>query len=105
MDFKTMVASDLQEVFLNLDEFGEEHEIDGNIVVCVIDSDGLREKQGGTSKALSEADKMIYARIEDLPFQKGYGDTLMVDGVPYIVNTWDEDMGIATISLMFTFNA
>lgn len=105
MNFKEMVKSDIDSVFLNLEEYGEEHEINGEVVICVIDSDNIREKQGGTSKALSEADMMIFARTEDLSNQKGYGDTLILDGVPYIVQTWDDAMGMTTITLKITFNS
>lgn len=103
--FKDMVNSDLENVFLNLDEFGEEHDIDGKTVVCVVDDEGLSEKQGGSESVISNAEKMIFAKSEDLPMPKGYGSTLMLDGVPYIVNKWNEDMGIATIILSITFNS
>lgn len=103
--FKEMVASDLEKVFLNIDEFGEEHEIDGKKIICVIDDNALRKRQGGTENAIANAEKMIFARSEELPVPKGYGAELMLDGIPYIVNTWDEDMGLATIVLSITFNA
>lgn len=104
MDFKEMLNFDLENTFLNLEEFGEEHEIDGENVVCVIDSDNLREKQGLASKAIAEADKMLFVKSEDVPYQKGYGETLMLDGVPYVVQTWDSNMGLTTITLTIAFS-
>lgn len=103
MNFKEMVKVDIDSVLMNLEEFGEEHEIDGRKVICTVDSDNLREKQGGASKAIAEADKMIFVSTNDVQL-KGSGDTLMLDGVPYIVQTWDEDMGITAITLTFSFN-
>lgn len=102
MNFKEMAAADLDNVFLNLDEFGEEHEIEGSIVICIIGSDLLRNKQEGTYYVLTDAEKMLLAKSEDLPSPKGYGDTLMVDGIPYIVQSWKEDMGLTTVTLGIT---
>lgn len=101
--FKDMVSRD-RDVFLNLDELGEEHEVAGETITCVFDDKALRERQGGAELAVAESSILLYAKCEDLPGRKGFGAELMVDGRPYIVNTWDEDMGIATIALSATFN-
>ena len=103
--FKDMVASDINSVFLNLDELGEEHTIDGRIVVCIIDEDGLQDRQGGAQYAVGQSTLNLYAKSEDLPDRKGYGAELLVDGVPYMINTWDENMGMATINLFITWNS
>ena len=103
--FKDMVASDIDSVFLNLDELGEEHEIDGNIITCIIDEDGLLDRQGGATWAVGQSSKTLYAKCDDLPDRKGYGSELMVDGVPYMINTWYENSGMATISLFISVNS
>lgn len=101
--FKDMVAKD-RDIFLNLEELGEEHDVSGNIITCVLDDKALRERQGGAELAVAESSILLYARCEDLPGRKGFGAELMVDGRPYFVNTWDEDMGIATVTLSATIN-
>lgn len=103
--FKDMVAADIDSVFLNLDELGEEHEIDGRTVTCIIDEDGLLDRQGGATWAVGQSTKNVYAKCDDLPDRKGYGSELMVDGVPYMINTWQESMGMATINLFITVNS
>ena len=35
--FKDFVAADVQNVFINLDEFSEEHEIGHEVVPCILD--------------------------------------------------------------------
>ena len=35
--FKDFVAADVQNVFINLDEFAEEHEIGHEVVPCILD--------------------------------------------------------------------
>lgn len=101
--FKEMVAKD-RDIFLNLDELGEEHDVSDKTIICVIDDEALRKRQGGAELAVAESSILLYAKCEDLPSRKGFGAELMVDGRPYIVNTWDEDMGMATIALSVTIN-
>ena len=101
--FKDMVAKD-RDIVLNLDELGEEHEIDGKTVICVVDDKTLRDRQGGAEYAIGTAYMYIFAKCEDLPPRRGYGYELMVDGIPYQVETWDEDMGLASIALFLSVN-
>lgn len=103
-DFKDMVLKD-RDIVLNLKELGEEHDIDGETVVCVIDENELKEPRGGIDYTVSQSDRIIFAKCEDLPKRKGYGAELMVDGVPYLVQSWGECMGMATIALSITFNS
>lgn len=101
--FKDIVAKD-RDIFLNLDELGEEHDVSGTTITCVFDDQALRERQGGTELAVAESSILLFAKCEDLPSRKGFGSELMVDGRPYIVITWDEDMGMATVTLSITGN-
>lgn len=101
--FKDMVAKD-RDIFLNLDELGEEHDVSDKTIICVFDDKTLRERQGGAELAVAESSILLYAKCEDLPSRKGFGAELMVDGRPYMVNTWDEDMGMATVTLSTTIN-
>ena len=101
--FKDMVAKD-RDIFLNLDELGEEHDVADKTIICVFDDKTLRERQGGAELAVAESSILLYAKCEDLPSRKGFGAELMVDGRPYMVNTWDEDMGIATVTLSITIS-
>lgn len=102
--FKDMVSRD-RDILLNLDELGEEHDIDGRGIVCVIDTMELKEAQGGIDYAVSQSNQIVFAKCEDLPKRKGYGAELMVDGVPFIVQSWNESMGMAEIVLSIIFNA
>ena len=101
--FKDMVAKD-RDILLNADEFGEEHEIDGKNVVCVIYDSELKESAGAAEYSVSKSCKTLFAKCEDLPKKKGYGAELMVDGIPYMVQTWGEDMGMSEIVLSIAFS-
>jgi hypothetical protein len=98
MNFKETVARD-RALFLNPDEFGEEHRIDGKMVTVVLDDNALKERQGGAELSVAESSLLIYAAVEDLPTPKAPGAGMNVDGREYIVDDWSIDMGIATVAL------
>lgn len=97
--FKDMVEADRRHVFLDLDEFGEEHRVEGKTITVVLDDNALRERQGGQELSVAESSLLLYAAVEDLPPRRPAGEGLNVDGREYIINDWSEDMGIATIAL------
>ena len=45
MNFKEMVANDIGNVFLNIDEFGTTHTFNGREIKCVIDEESFQEKE------------------------------------------------------------
>jgi hypothetical protein len=96
--FKDMVKAD-RGIFLNIDEFGEVHKVEGKSITVVIDDDKLRERQGGAEVGVAESSLLLFAYVEDLPPRRGAGESLNVDGREYIVNDWSEDMGVAQIAL------
>lgn len=97
--FKEMVTKDVRSTFLNLEEFGEEHRVEGKTITAVIDENALKERQGGQELSVAESSLLLYAAVEDLPARRPAGEGLNVDGREYIVNDWSEDMGIATVAL------
>jgi len=98
MSFKEMVERD-RAVFLNLDEFGEVHRVEGRNITVMIDDNTLRERQGGAEVGVAESSLLLFARVEDLPERRGAGESINVDGREYIVDDWSEDMGIAQLAL------
>ena len=97
--FKEMVTKDVRSTFLNLEEFGEEHRVEGKTITAVIDENALKERQGGQELSVAESSLLLCAAVEDLPARRPAGEGLNVDGREYIVNDWSEDMGIATVAL------
>lgn len=96
--FREMVKVDRDAVFLNPEEFGDPHTIDGRQVMAVVN--GLRiAKSGMSAAALAGAEVIVFAKNEDLPAPRAEGDTLNVDGRMFIVVSWRVDCGMAEISL------
>ena len=102
MGFKDMVARDRMAVFLDLDTFGERLRVEGKEITVVLDTDTLKEKQGGQDLAVAESSTLFYARTEDLPKRRPVGTSLNVNGRECIIDDWQEDMGISTIVLRET---
>lgn len=97
--FKDQVSEDRMYVFLNLDFFGEMFRIEGKEIPIVLDNDELKERQGGQDLAVAESATLFYARVEDLPRRRAAGESLNVNGRECIIDDWQEDMGIATVTL------
>lgn len=97
--FKDMVSHDISNVFLNIDIFGTEYQIEGKKTKIVIDDDELKERQGGQDVAVAESSVLFYARTKDLPKRKLPGSNLNYRGCEYLIDLWQDDMGLSTIAL------
>lgn len=96
--FKDIVNSDL-DIFLNTDEFAEEHKIDGVLTKIVIDAEGLAENQKGTRMAISESSLKFFAKTSDLGKIRLPGQKISFDNKLYVVDAWDENMGLTSVFL------
>ena len=97
--FKAMVDDDRLNVFLDVDFFGELYCIEWKEIPIVIDNDELKERQAGQDIAIAESATLFYARVEDLPPRRAPGENLNVNGRECLVDDWQVDMGIATVTL------
>ena len=96
---KDLIASDVDLVFFQLDDFAETHRVEGKEISIVIDNDQLTKMKQGQVLGVAEADMLIFARSVDLPKRKTPGSLLNVDGREYVVTDWSENKGVAQISL------
>ncbi|NLH01179.1 MAG: sugar ABC transporter ATP-binding protein [Clostridiales bacterium] len=103
--FKDMVAADRKGVFLNLDFFGDTLCVEGKEIVAVIDSEELKNRQGGQELAVADSATLFYARKEDLPARRAPGSNLNVNGRECIIDAWQENAGIATVVLRESISA
>ena len=98
ISFKEMVAAD-RGVFLNLDEFGEEHVIEGETITAMLDEKTFDESKKGEDIGLAAFDLVLFARVEDLPEQRASGESLNVDGRECTIVSWRTDAGMASVYL------
>lgn len=97
--FRDMLAADLRRVYINPAEFGEPYRIEGKLINIVIDSDELKERQGGQDLAVAESGTLFYANASDLPPRRAAGSNLNVNGRECIIDAWSEHMGLSTVVL------
>ena len=95
---KSIMAAD-REIFLNLDEFGDEHEVEGQTIIAILDEETFTESKKGEDIGLASYDSVLYAQIEDLPQQRASGESLNIDGKECTIVSWRTDGGMASIYL------
>ena len=109
--FKDVLQQDVKRVFLNIDEFGEMHDINGQEILVVIDENELIEREKRIKRNEGELHKkqlLFYVAAEDfgsLPSpgktQRRSSDlkTLRLDGKQYLITDAEDEGGIYSISL------
>lgn len=104
--FKDMVASDIESVFLNQDEFAEDHNLNGTVCKCILQDVSVMEdlsidKQMSQSyPGLYGSRLLINCKTTDLPEVPVTDQRFRVDGELYVVESCDNDMGMLTIQLV-----
>ena len=98
MSLKGEIISDINNVFLNFDDFAEEHIIEGKKVLCIYDDETLKTRQGSAEIGIDESTLLIYAKVEDLPKRK-QGGLLNVDHKEYMIDDWKVNFAMAEIAL------
>ena len=103
LSFKDCIAADIQNVFLNQDEFAEVHTVDGRPMGVILDDDGLQQRdaaRGGVhTDGLYKSRRLIYLSKADYGGRPVPGKALNLDGRVWYVVSADEDAGMLTIEL------
>jgi len=102
--FKEMIKADIDDVFLSTDEFAEEHDLNGTVCACIVESPSTQEKfqQGEkyvsyeTVSSLAATIHVKKSDIEEMPVE---GQKFTLDGELFTVDRCTEHMGMLTITL------
>ena len=103
--FKDIVADDMDDVFLNGDEFAEEHNLNGTDCLCIVESpttqkgltnSGEGEKYKGYDAVHGATAHIKKADIGEMPVED---QDFTLDGEMFIVDSCVEHMGMLTIGL------
>lgn len=104
MTLKDIIASDVDKVFINQDDFCDEHTIEGKKIICSIDNDEMSQLPGGEEFGVGESVLRVFAKTTDLSdaglIYRGYGSHIDVDGRIYTVTDWIENKGITEIHML-----
>ncbi len=100
--FKDIIKRDIKQTFLNLDEFGEEHSVNGETATVIFDDIENVERE---KKMQSHADGIhvrqyfLYIAADDFGSLPAQGRIVTVDGKKYIVVDATDEAGIYGITL------
>ena len=100
--FREQAADDIG-VFLNMDEFAEEHIVNGVTVQAVREGLTMKEyvQHAGRRSALEDINArtvMLHIRKSDIP-EVVHGNVIELDGEMYSIVDVTDDMGILTLTL------
>lgn len=101
--FKEQVEADIAEVFINTDEFADEHDINGTVVNAVFQGldteEYLSRAYAQNLEGITGQTFVLHVKKSDLPDAIVAQNVIYVDGEPYRVNQTTDDMGLLTMVL------
>lgn len=106
MKFRDTIPNDNENVFLNYDEFAEDHDLNGTTAKACIQNDtfgqGLTTGSGDdqTYLGIYGSQIKVYCLTDALPEVPIYGQTFSVDGKGYLVMSVANDVGMLCITLL-----
>lgn len=102
MSFKDIVQEDRKRVFLNLDEFGDTHTIDGKEMTVIVDNNEMLEREKRYKvhdDGIFIRQVLIYVLEEDFGPLPAIGRLLKLDNKPFRITDAINEDGIYSISL------
>lgn len=100
--FKELMREDTKKVFLNPEEFGEEHSVNGKAMNIIIDDNELTEREKRMQSHMDGIYKkqtLIFVSAGDFGPLPGVGKPLKLDGVTFIVTDSLNEGGVYSIHL------
>ena len=98
--FKDAVKRDIETTFINPEEFGDKHLLNDKEVICVVDTDALKEAKSTISNPFVGVfvnAVTIYVKTADLEQKPVVGEQLFLDNNLYIVRNVSDEMGLLAI--------
>ena len=103
MRFRDFLEGDIDKVFLNADEFAEEHDLNGTIAKAVVQAPTAKESfmSNGfhATDSLQGVSVFVHCKLKDIPEIPAHGNVFRLDGDLYAVNSAVEEDGLVSIEL------
>ncbi len=104
MGFKEIAFQDIRKVFLNLEEFGEEHVVDGKRLTVMIDGSEVIERskmqtEKGRIDGIYKKQIVLYISVSSFGPMPAIGRILSLDGASYRVMDAVNEGGVYSITL------
>lgn len=97
--FKDAVQADVKAVFINLEEFAEDHNVNGIIMPCVVDKNILAETEQESIIGVFVNTITLSVATADLLRPPVEGEIMRLDGEIYIVRSVSDESGVLVIVL------
>lgn len=102
MNFKEQVGRDIKNTFFNLDEFSEEHEVNGQPISCILDEDIAKERNINSEttnfEGVFKRQASLFIKTEDIE-KPSIGEQMYINGFLYLVSNVSDSCGIYEIEL------
>jgi len=99
MDFKDVIAADIDDVFFEATEFAENVIIDGRSVPIIMDNDALNGKSDVYALGLSEGEQLIFIKEKDMRRLPLPGEQMSINGKQWYVRHALSSAGIFEIRI------
>lgn len=102
MTFKEAIRADISDVFMNIEEFAADHDVNGRKIPILVDNNELIDR---AKKAKSVMDgvnvktTLIYVKARDFGALPPVGYAVRLDGVSYRVTDATNEDGVYSIHL------
>lgn len=104
ISFKDQLAKDIEQVFINTQEFADIHTLEGIELPCVVNSNSVGNRKYNRSSSFDdgifEYDIEIIYKFDGYPYRIVYNSNIEFDGIRYMVINFAEDDGICTLKLI-----
>ena len=98
--FKDTIAKDIKSVFINIDEFADEHDLNGKKVRCVVDKDitaSAKDTIANPLEGVFVSAITIYVDAKDIDRKPVEGELLSLDKKRHIVCNVSVEDGMLVI--------
>ncbi|MBD5395604.1 MAG: hypothetical protein HDR71_15390 [Lachnospiraceae bacterium] len=111
MTFKDVIAQDIKRTFLNFDEFGTIHKLNGRDTLVIVDDNEMTEREkkfknagalNGFNGGLFKKQLLFYVHAKDFGPLPSPGRTFHFDKQEYLITDAVDEDGIYSISLEAT---
>ncbi|MBS4931219.1 MAG: hypothetical protein KH020_07805 [Clostridiales bacterium] len=102
LTFKEIVRTDIQNMFLNPEEFAEEHVVNGKKMKILIDNNEMIEREKREKsyiRGIYKKQFLIYVAAKDYGPLPGLGTIVDLDGNKFLVSDAINEMGVYSINL------
>jgi len=102
VSFKEILRNDARTVFLNPQEFGEEHVVNGKKMPVIIDDNELAEREKRINSHMDGVYKkksLVYVNALDFGALPGFGKPIKIDNASFIVIDSLNEGGVYSLHL------